>query len=106
MNATEYRSRFGSGMRFPDQGEVRCKSVATIITVTVGIPAIRAKEVTFGYEKCSRFTFAARGEVYLYVRTGSLRFFAHLGKKAFFVWLGGSVGATERIARRNRWEFM
>ena len=90
------------GCVFPDQGEVRCKSVATIITVTVGIPAIRAKEVTFGYEKCSRFTFApmvGMPEVYLYARTGSLRFFAHLGKKAFFVWQGGFVGADSISAR-------
>ena len=28
--------------------------------------------------------------VYPYVRTGSLRFFAHLGKKAFFVWERGT----------------
>jgi hypothetical protein len=48
-------------------------------------------------------------EVYLSVRTGSLRFFAHLGKKAFFVWQGGFVGAdsiSAAIARRNRWEFI
>ncbi len=41
----------------PDQREVRCKSVATAITVKVGTLTVKQGQETFlGKEECSRFT--------------------------------------------------